>query len=78
MTSEGAGRTIRQWTARAAGLPCVIEYTDDGHWVVVIASTSTSRGDDLTATILEAGAGLVTRLEADELAAAVANPPTPP
>jgi hypothetical protein len=78
MASEGADRTTRQWTARAAGLPCMIEYTDDGYWVVVIASTSTSRGEDLTATILEAGAGLVTRLEAGELAAAVGNPPTPP
>jgi hypothetical protein len=43
----------------------------------VIASTSISPAEDLTATILEAGAGLVTRLEAGELAVAVGNPPTP-
>jgi hypothetical protein len=64
----------RQWTTEAAGLPCAIELTDDGSWVVTIASASTTRRDDLTAAIVAASGGLVSDAEAFQVAAAVTNP----
>lgn len=63
----------RQWTTRAAGLPCAIELTDDGAWIVTIASASTTRRDDLAAAIVDASGGLVSHEEARTVAAAVAN-----
>jgi hypothetical protein len=61
----------RQWTTSVAGLPCAIETTENGSWVVTLASTTRSRRGELVAAILEAGGGLVSKEEAVELAASV-------
>jgi hypothetical protein len=60
----------RQWRTEVAGLPCSIELVS-GCWVVTVASTTRSRRSELTAAILDAGAGLVREQEAVALAASV-------
>lgn len=70
MRTKAAESVTKKWTTQAAGLPCTIELTDDHHWVVTIASASTSRRDDLRIAIVEASGGLVSNTEALAVAAA--------
>jgi hypothetical protein len=57
--------------AAVAGMPCTIEATEDGAWVVTIAASTVGRGYGLAAAIFDAGGGVVSRPEAAALAAAV-------
>jgi hypothetical protein len=61
----------RRWRSKVAGLPCLVESLDEGDWVVTLASTTTSRGRDLKATILAAGGGVVGPAEAEALTALI-------
>jgi hypothetical protein len=52
-------------------MPCTIEATEYGEWVVTIAASTLGRGYSLAAAIFDAGGGVVSRPEAAALAAAV-------
>jgi hypothetical protein len=52
-------------------MPCTVEATEGGEWVVTIAASTPGRGTCLADAIDDAGGGVVSRPEADVLAAAV-------
>jgi hypothetical protein len=52
-------------------MPCTIEATEDGEWVVTIAASTIGRGYSLVDAICDAGGGLVSRPDAGALATAV-------
>jgi hypothetical protein len=56
----------------AGGVPCTIE-AQGREWVVTLASATIARSENLTLAIERADGGLVYRVEAKALAAAIAN-----
>lgn len=60
-----------RWKASVAGMPCTIERTEQGEWIVIIASATLGRRYDLADAICDAGGGVVSRGEAEALAAVV-------
>ena len=63
----------RRWRVEAAGIPCLIEATEEpGDWSVTMASTTIAHDTNLAAAIIQAGGGVVSVEEAETLAALVA------
>ena len=61
----------RRWHVEAAGMPCTIERSNNGKWVVTLASTTVGRAESLPIAIVRAGGGLVTPSEAEALAISI-------
>jgi hypothetical protein len=62
--------TEGQWEGEVEGLPYTISAEENG-WVVIVASTTIARGENLTTLIVQASGGLVSASEADALATSV-------
>lgn len=66
----------RHWIVEVAGLPCRID-SENGEWVVILASTTIGRSIHLDTAIVRACGGLVSSEEARSLAASVAGTAQP-
>jgi len=64
----------RHLELEVAGLPCTIEVSRTGDWVVTLAATTVGRAPSLATAIVRAGGGLVTASEAEAVAASVTRP----